>query len=98
MPSAKIVMLTISDEESDLFEAVRAGANGYLLKDVPGEDIAEGIRAVVGGQSLISPSMAGALLAEFTELSKRSAEPRVPVPRLTERDRGAAAGGARDGQ
>ena len=86
VPSAKIVMLTISDEESDLFEAVRAGANGYLLKDVPGEDIAEGIRAVVGGQSLISPSMAGALLAEFTELSKRSAEPRVPVPRLTERE------------
>ena len=80
-------MLTISDEESDLFEAVRAGANGYLLKDVPGEDIAEGIRAVVGGQSLISPSMAGALLAEFAELSKRSAEQaRVPVPRLTERE------------
>jgi DNA-binding NarL/FixJ family response regulator len=87
VPSARIVMLTISDEESDLFEAVRAGANGYLLKDVPGEDIAEGIRAVVGGQSLISPSMAGALLAEFTELSKRSAEQaRVPVPRLTERE------------
>ncbi len=87
VPSARIVMLTISDEESDLFEAVRAGANGYLLKDVPGEDIAEGIRAVVGGQSLISPSMAGALLAEFTELSKRSVEQaRVPVPRLTERE------------
>ncbi len=87
VPSARIVMLTISDEESDLFEAVRAGANGYLLKDVPGEDIAEGIRAVVGGQSLISPSMAGALLAEFAELSKRSTEAaRVPVPRLTERE------------
>jgi len=87
VPSARIVMLTISDEESDLFEAVRAGANGYLLKDVPGEDIAEGIRAVVGGQSLISPSMAGALLAEFTALSKRSTEQaRVPVPRLTERE------------
>ncbi len=87
VPSARIVMLTISDEESDLFEAVRAGANGYLLKDVPGEDIAEGIRAVVGGQSLISPSMAGALLSEFTQLSKRSVEAaRVPVPRLTERE------------
>lgn len=87
VPSTRIVMLTISDEESDLFEAVRAGANGYLLKDVPGEEIAEGIRAVMGGQSLISPSMAGALLTEFAELSKRSAEAvRVPVPRLTERE------------
>lgn len=87
VPSTRIVMLTISDEESDLFEAVRAGANGYLLKDVPGEEIAEGIRAVMDGQSLISPSMAGALLAEFAELSRRSAEAvRVPVPRLTERE------------
>jgi len=87
VPSARIVMLTISDEESDLFEAVRAGANGYLLKDVPGEDIAEGIRAVVGGQSLISPSMAGALLAEFTELSKRSAEQARAPPAAAPRAR-----------
>ena len=36
VPSTKIIMLTMSDEESDLYEAVRAGANGYLLKDVPG--------------------------------------------------------------
>ena len=35
VPSSRIVMLTISDEESDLFEAIRAGANGYLLKDIP---------------------------------------------------------------
>ena len=42
VPSTKIIMLTISDEESDLYEAVRAGANGYLLKDVPGEEIADG--------------------------------------------------------
>ena len=40
VPSARIVMLTMSDEESDLFEAVRAGANGYVLKDVPGDEIA----------------------------------------------------------
>ena len=65
VPSTKIIMLTISDEESDLYEAVRAGANGYLLKDVPGEEIADGLRAVQSGQSLISPSMASKLLAEF---------------------------------
>jgi two-component system NarL family response regulator len=86
-PSTKILILTISDEESDLFQAVRAGANGYLLKNVPGEDIADGPDAVVGGQSLISPFMAGALLTEFASLSKRGtsrADP--PPPRLTERE------------
>jgi two-component system NarL family response regulator len=86
-PSTKIVILTISDEESDLFRAVRAGANGYLLKDVPGEEIADGIRAVVGGQSLISSSMASALLTEFAALSRRQeTRSQVPVPRLTERE------------
>jgi len=87
VPSTKIVILTISDEESDLYEAVRAGANGYLLKDVPGEEIADGIRAVMGGQSLISPSMASKLLSEFATMIKKSEErPQLPVPRLTERE------------
>jgi DNA-binding NarL/FixJ family response regulator len=87
VPSTKIVILTISDEESDLYEAVRAGANGYLLKDVPGEEIAAGIRAVAGGQSLISPSMASKLLSEFATMIKKSEErPQMPVPRLTERE------------
>ena len=58
VPSTKIVMLTISDEEEDLFEAIRAGASGYLLKDIPLDEVAEAVRAVHGGQSLISPSMA----------------------------------------
>ncbi len=86
-PETRIVMLTMSDEEADLFEAVRAGANGYLLKDVPGEDIADGLRAVMGGQSLISPSMAGALLSEFAALSRASeTRPSLQVPRLTDRE------------
>ncbi len=87
VPSTKIVILTISDEESDLYEAVRAGANGYLLKDVPGEEIAAGIRAVASGQSLISPSMASKLLTEFASMIKKSEErPQLPMPRLTERE------------
>jgi two-component system NarL family response regulator len=87
VPSTKIIMLTISDEESDLYEAVRAGANGYLLKDVPGEEIAEGLRSVQAGQSLISPSMASKLLSEFALMIKRHEDrPIMPVPRLTERE------------
>src|ERR1700756_5722736 len=89
-PSAKIVMLTISDEEEDLFEAIRAGASGYLLKDIPYDEVADVVRSVHGGQSLINPSMAGKLLTEFATLANRdSAEDRaVPVaaPKLTDRE------------
>jgi DNA-binding NarL/FixJ family response regulator len=89
VPSAKIVILTISDEEEDLFEAIRAGASGYLLKDIPLDEVAETVRAVHGGQSLINPSMAGKLLTEFAALARRDQEERVeqiPAPRLTERE------------
>jgi DNA-binding NarL/FixJ family response regulator len=90
VPSAKIVMLTISDEEADLFEAIRAGASGYLLKDIPLDEAADTVRAVDGGQSLINPSMAGKLLTEFATLARREAasEPpeQVPAPKLTDRE------------
>jgi len=89
VPSAKIVMLTISDEEEDLFEAIRAGASGYLLKDIPLDEVADTVRAVNGGQSLINPSMAGKLLTEFAALARRDEEElpqRVPAPRLTDRE------------
>jgi DNA-binding NarL/FixJ family response regulator len=88
-PSAKIIILTISDEEEDLFEAIRAGASGYLLKDIPLDEVAEAVRAVHGGQSLINPSMAGKLLTEFATLARRDAEPaaqEVPAPKLTDRE------------
>jgi DNA-binding NarL/FixJ family response regulator len=89
VPSAKIVMLTISDEEEDLFEAIRAGASGYLLKDIPLDEVADTVRAVDGGQSLINPSMAGKLLTEFAALARREeGEPpqQVPAPKLTDRE------------
>jgi DNA-binding NarL/FixJ family response regulator len=88
-PSAKIVMLTISDEEEDLFEAIRAGASGYLLKDIPYDEVADVVRAVHGGQSLINPSMAAKLLTEFAALAKHDGEEppqQVPPPKLTDRE------------
>ena len=86
-PSTKIVMLTISDEEADLYDAIKAGASGYLLKEISIDEVASAIRAVHGGQSLISPSMASKLLTEFATLIKRGDERQhVPVPRLTERE------------
>jgi two-component system NarL family response regulator len=85
VPAAKILMLTVSDEEEDLYEAVKAGANGYLLKEISIEEVAGAIRAVITGQSLISPSMASKLLAEFNTLAK-AAEEKVPAPKLTDRE------------
>ncbi len=86
-PSAKILMLTVSDEEDDLYDAIKAGATGYLLKEISIEEVANAIRAVVSGQSLISPSMASKLLSEFTALAKKADEKQaVPTPRLTDRE------------
>lgn len=88
VPSAKIIMLTISDEEADLYEAIKAGATGYLLKEISIEEVADAIRAVQGGQSLISPSMASKLLTEFATMARKDVEAPPPVltPRLTERE------------
>jgi len=69
VPTAKIIMLTVSDEEADLYEAVKNGASGYLLKDSSIEEVAQGIRVVADGQSLISPSMAAKLITEFKTMS-----------------------------
>ena len=62
LPHVKILMLTISDDEADLYEAIKAGASGYLLKEIPIEEVADAIRSVWAGQSRISPSMASKLL------------------------------------
>ena len=87
IPTARILMLTVSDEEEDLYEAVKAGANGYLLKEISIEEVADAIRSVVQGQSLISPSMASKLLNEFNTLAKQADEkPRLQAPRLTTRE------------
>ena len=85
VPSAKIIMLTMSDEEADLYEAVKNGASGYLLKDSSIEEVAQAVRVVADGQSLISPSMAVKLIDEFKEMSKPE-RTNVPGLRLTERE------------
>ena len=55
VPSAKIIMLTVSDEEGDLYETVKNGASGYLLKDSSIEEVAQAVRVVNEGQSLDQP-------------------------------------------
>jgi len=87
LPHVKILMLTISDEEADLYDAIKAGASGYLLKEIPIDEVADAIRSVWAGQSRISPSMASKLLNEFAAMSKATGDQsQVPAPRLTDRE------------
>lgn len=87
LPDTKVIMLTVSEDEDDLYEAVKAGANGYLLKEVAIEEVADAVRSVARGHSLISPSMASKLLGEFNVLARRAEErQRVMSPRLTDRE------------
>ncbi|UUW89528.1 response regulator transcription factor [Nocardioides sp. WV_118_6] len=85
VPMTKIIMLTVSDDEADLYEAVKSGASGYLLKDSSIEEVAQGIRVVADGQSLISPSMAAKLIDEFKTMSKPD-RATGPALKLTERE------------
>jgi two-component system NarL family response regulator len=84
-PTTKIVMLTVSDEEEDVFEAIKAGASGYLLKEVDPTEIASAIRQISEGHSLLSPAVASKLVSEFAAISKRSDE-RALRPSLTDRE------------
>jgi len=86
VPSVKVAILTVSESDDDLFAAVRAGATGYLLKEVSIEELPGAVRALAGGHSLISPSMASRLLGEFNALSRRVEEQRGTAPRLSDRE------------
>jgi len=80
VPTTKVVMLTASDEEEDLYKALRAGASGYLLKEKALVDLCVSVRAAACGQAVLSPSMAAMLVVEF-------AEPIVEaIPRLSDRE------------
>lgn len=81
-PATGVIMLTASDDEVDLYASIKNGASGYLLKDSSIEQLADAVRLVAGGQSLISPAMATKLLDEFVSISK----PRDESPTLTPRE------------
>lgn len=70
-PATRIVMLTISDEDASLFEAIKSGAQGYLLKDVRLDDLVAYLRGAVRGEAAISRHLAARILEEFAALSQR---------------------------
>lgn len=91
VPSVRILMLTGSDGEADLFEAVCSGASGYLYKGMSEDEIATGVRGVINGESPLSPMMATKLRCEFEQLRERPSvlaaeDAGLEPPRLTERE------------
>jgi DNA-binding NarL/FixJ family response regulator len=87
-PAARIIILTTFDDDEYVFEGLRAGALGYLLKDVSGTDLAQAIRTVAAGGALIEPSVAQKVLAEFARLAPPARSPDVGLPEpLSERER-----------
>ncbi len=64
-PDIHVIMLTVSDVDDDLFDAIKAGADGYLPKNLKPEDLFQMVRGVMAGETPISPSVASKLLGEF---------------------------------
>jgi len=81
-PDCRVIVLTTFDDDEYVFEGLRAGAVGYLLKDVPSEKLAEAIRAAAGGESFLQPSVAAKVVAEFARLAEQASA--KPAPTLAE--------------
>lgn len=80
-PGPRVIVLTSFADEQKVFAAVRAGASGYLLKDVRPQELAEGIRTVMRGDALLSPPVAAKLMQEFAQDARPAA-----AQTLTERE------------
>ncbi len=92
-PEVKVIILTTFEDDETVFEGLKAGARGYLLKDISSEDMAAAVRKVAAGEALIEPRLTRKVLAEFTRLATASeshapaqATAGIPVP-LTEREK-----------
>jgi DNA-binding NarL/FixJ family response regulator len=82
-PTTRVIVVTTFDDDELVFDGLRAGAVGYLLKDVSSDKLVEAIRAAARGESFLQPSIAAKVLAEFNRL-ERSAAPPPPPPALAE--------------
>ncbi|HXO43584.1 MAG TPA: response regulator transcription factor [Thermoanaerobaculia bacterium] len=88
LPAVKVVVLTASDDDAKLFEAIKSGAQGYLLKDLDSEDFFALLERTERGEPALTPAIARKLLKEFARPSKAAAAPAVSdLDPLTERER-----------
>ena len=85
--SVPITILTTSAEERDLVECLRAGAQGYLLKDMDPEELVAALCKIVAGESVVAPQLASALAKALQQKSSTPAMPETPLSELTPRER-----------
>ena len=85
-PDCRVIVLTTFDDDEMVFDGLRAGAIGYLLKDASSEKLAEAIRLAARGESFLQPSVAAKVVAEFARLSKRSVISDTTIEQLSTRE------------
>ena len=80
-PSSRVIILTTFDDDEYVFDGLRAGAVGYLLKDVSSEKLVEAIRTTARGESFLQPNITAKLVAEFARMDETAVP---PAPQLVE--------------
>jgi DNA-binding NarL/FixJ family response regulator len=83
-PQIKVLVLTTYDDDEWLFDAIRAGASGYLLKDTPREEVIKAIKGTMAGKAFVDPAVAGKLLHQVAD--KRTQPSSLLTDKLTERE------------
>ncbi|MGD8753788.1 MAG: response regulator transcription factor, partial [Anaerolineales bacterium] len=86
MPHVKIVILTVSDDDQNLFEAIKSGAQGYLLKDLEPYQLYDLLESVSQGEAPLSGVVAAKILKEFSQPTSQSSEENGVVEKLTARE------------
>ncbi len=87
LPDVKVLVLTTFEVDEYVFEALRAGASGFLLKDVEPDDLRQAVRLVADGQALLSPSVTRKVIAEFSQRPQRTRPDQTRLAELTDRER-----------
>ena len=86
LPETAVVMLTVSRDDSDLFEALRAGARGYLLKDIDPARLGPALQGVLDGEAALPRNLVSRLMDEFRTRDERPVRPQGPLSTLTSRE------------
>ena len=86
MPETKVVMVTVSDEEEDLFEAIKSGAQGYVLKNMSGDEFGRVLTDIAGGEAPLSRGLAAKILAEFARMRREPLAKASDKEDLSERE------------
>ncbi|MCX5196019.1 response regulator transcription factor [Streptomyces sp. NBC_00249] len=84
--AVKVLVLTTFDLDEYVYEALRAGASGFLLKDASADQLAEAVRVVAAGEALLSPNITKRLITEFSRMGAPRAPSRARIDELTERE------------